>query len=120
MTHEATAEAPNYQTPVGRLADRAALLDLATHLNRRYNVDLAHLQQYGTGQFLLVRRGTAVSDVAVAVSIDHTGDQPLYRVEAYTWVAWCCEADAFVSLLRESIHRTAQAVERFIPLDPSH
>ena len=51
---------PESFNPVQRLADRAALLDLAAALNRRYGVDLAHLQQYGPGQYLLVRRGSTV------------------------------------------------------------
>lgn len=101
----------------GRSIDEVRLTQLRQHLNDRYGVELATVDA-STFWTLKVARGTAVSDVVVAVSCDdRTG---IFQLAAFTNPAWYENRDEpFTRTERDSVERAARWVFQFIPETPT-
>ena len=99
---------------------------VAKYLNERYGLDLAQILTAGPRQgladetpYLYIARGHTPADVVVAVSVDHSGDSPVYVIEAYTATAWFDLGDPFMVLKREISIEVAIVVTHYIPFTPT-
>lgn len=89
---------------------------LRQHLNDRYGVELARPYDRDHRAAMTVSRWHSVSDVIVAVEVDEaTG---LFRLTAYTAVAWAEYADPFMCTERDAVQRAAAWCLQYVPETP--
>lgn len=98
-------------------ADRETRLQqLRNCLNQRYGLELARWFDADRRAALTVSRSTSDSDVMVAASIDpETG---VFRLEAYTAIAWATYGDPFQATDRDELTRAVAWVLQYVPETP--